>query len=177
MATTTDVERVPTFTIDRVHKSWFWPSDDQSLIGPTVCVDIDGVLADATHRQHLLNSRWRDWDSFFEEAGGDGLLAQQAVLLEVFASDYVVALVTARPAWISTITMTWLTEHDVRWDLLVMRDNSDLRRSAAMKTAAVEQLRERGLEPVLALDDDPRNVVAYANSSIPCVYIHSGYHD
>lgn len=142
-----------------------------------MCVDIDGVLADATHRQHLLRSRWRDWDGFFEAAGGDGLLAQQAVLLDTIDADHVIAMVTARPAWIAGITIDWLNEHDVRWDLLVMRSNSDFRKSPEMKTSAVDELRNRGLDPVLAFDDDARNVAAYARLAIPCVYIHSGYHD
>ena len=176
--------------VDDEHGSWFWPSEARlsgptltgptltgpTLTGPTLCVDIDGVLADATHRQHLLKSRWRDWDGFFEAAGGDGLLAQQAVLLETVADDHVIALVTARPAWIADITIDWLVEHDVRWDLLVMRSNSDFGASAKMKTAAVRNLRTRGLTPVLALDDDARNVAAYAKLGVPCVYIHSGYH-
>ena len=166
--------------VDDEHSNWFWPSEARlsgpTLSGATLCVDIDGVLADATHRQHLLNSRWRDWDGFFEAAGGDGLLAQQAVLLDTVADDHVIALVTARPAWIADITIDWLIDHDVRWDLLVMRSNSDFGASAKMKTGAVKKLRARGLTPVLALDDDARNVAAYAKLGVPCVYIHSGYH-
>ena len=45
-----------------------------------------------------------------------------------------------------------------------------------IRSEAVEQLRRRRLEPVLAFDDDPRNVAAYAQLGVPCVYIHSGYH-
>lgn len=156
--------------------SWFWRRGDEQLSGPTLCVDIDGVLADATHRQHLLESRWRDWDSFFLAAGDDGLLAQQAVLLDTIAPDHVIALVTARPSWIAELTRDWLETHQIRWDLLVMRSDTDFRRSSAMKSAAVEQLRANDLEPVLAFDDDARNVAAYAGLGIPCVYIHSGYH-
>lgn len=162
--------------VDHEYNSWFWPSDDRPE-GPTLCVDVDGVLADATHRQHLLRSRWRDWDGFFEAAGADGLLAQQAILLDTVAADHVIAMVTARPAWIADITIAWFIEHDVRWDLLVMRSNSDFGPSAKMKAAAVENLRTRGLDPVLAVDDDARNVAAYAELGVPCVYIHSGYHD
>lgn len=97
-------------------------------------------------------------------------------MLDAIGDDHVIALVTARPAWIAGITVTWLEEHQIRWDLLVMRSNSDFRKSPQMKTAAVEDLRHRGLEPMLAFDDDARNVAAYARLAIPCVYIHSGYH-
>lgn len=142
-----------------------------------ICVDIDGVLADARHRQHYVDGRYRDYDSFFAEAGEDGLLAQQAVMLETFAEDHTLAMVTSRPAWIGGITAAWLEEHEIRWHLLIMRSNFDYRPAPVVKTEAVAQLRGEGFDPVLAFDDDRRNVAAYAAVGVPCVYIHSGYHD
>ena len=57
-----------------------------------------------------------------------------------------------------------------------MRSNGDYRRAPQVKTAAVVQLRAAGFDPVLAFDDDARNVAAYDRLGVPCVYIHSGYH-
>ena len=74
------------------------------------------------------------------------------------------------------ITLKWLHEHEVRWDLLIMRASGDYRRSTQMKQEAVDQLRTRGYEPVLAIEDDPRNVKMFENNGIPCVFIPSGYH-
>ena len=31
--------------------------------------DIDGVLADATHREHHVTKKPKDWDAFFGEVG------------------------------------------------------------------------------------------------------------
>ncbi len=157
--------------------AWFWPASGISE-GPAriVVVDIDGVLADARHRQHLLSGQWSDWDEFFSEAGGDGLLAQQAHLLELLDPELLVVLLTARPAWISGITLRWLEQHEVRWDLLIMRPQYDFGPSARMKSTAIKRLRERGFDPTLAFDDDPRNVAAFAGLGVPCVYVHSGYH-
>lgn len=153
---------------------WTWRAREPCAPGPTICVDIDGVLADATHRQYHLD--YHDWDSFFSAAGDDGLLAPQAALLEVVGVDHVVALVTSRPEWIGGLTTGWLKRFEVRWDLLIMRSNGDYRRAPQMKAAAVEQLRNRRFDPVLAFDDDARNVAAYDRCGVPCVYIHSGYH-
>jgi uncharacterized HAD superfamily protein len=139
-------------------------------------VDIDGVLADARHRQHYLESRWQDWDSFFLAAGDDGLLEEQARLLEMISTDHVIALVTARSDWIDGITLKWIHQHGIRWDLLIMRASGDYRRSTAMKQHAVEQLRSRNYEPVLAIDDDPRNVKMFESLGIPTIFIPSGYH-
>ena len=34
-----------------------------------------------------------------------------------------------------------------------------------------------GYEPVLAVDDDPRNLAMYRSEGVPTVYLHSGYYD
>lgn len=99
------------------------------------------------------------------------------MLDSVASSDTFVALVTARSDWIAALTVDWLIEHEIHWDLLIMRSTYDWRPSATMKTEAVAQLRSRGFEPTLAIDDDRRNVAAYEQLDIPCLYIHSGYHD
>ena len=39
--------------------------------GPSVVFDMDGVLSDASGRQHLLERPRRNWDAFFEAAGED----------------------------------------------------------------------------------------------------------
>lgn len=160
--------------------TWYWPDGerrpDPEPAAPTLVVDIDGVLADARHRQHYLNGRWQDWDSFFLAAGGDGLLLEQARLLETVGDDHFIALLTARSDWIDGITLKWLGEHGVRWDLLIMRSSGDYRRSSMMKQHALEQLKSRNYEPVLAIEDDPRNVKMFESNGIPTIFIPSGYH-
>ena len=39
--------------------------------GPIVVCDIDGVLSDASARQHFLQRRPKDWDAFFAGCGAD----------------------------------------------------------------------------------------------------------
>ena len=46
-----------------------------------------------------------------------------------------------------------------------------------MKRLAVEELRYAGFEPVLAIDDDRRNIAMFEEESIPALYLHSGYYE
>ena len=46
--------------------------------GPTVVFDVDGVLSDATHRQHYLEGPGMYWDAFFLACGEDPLIVETA---------------------------------------------------------------------------------------------------
>ena len=153
---------------------WRWREEERE---PAACVivDIDGVLADGAHRQHLVKAkRWRE---FFDAAHGDAPIAETAVLLRLLDPAVVVVLLTGRPVRTRDATVTWLAEHGYRWDLLVMKEDDDFRRTHLSKREAVTTLRERGFTPVLALDDEPGNVDMYRVEGVPCLYIHSGYYD
>ena len=147
--------------------------------GPCVVFDIDGVLADAAHRQDVLFSggKRKNWKAFFAAAGDDALIEEVARLTKLIDRDQRVVLLTARPTTNRSITLTWLAEHDLRWDLLVMRPDGDFRSSPDAKRMAVQELRSQGFDPQLAFDDDRRNVDMFHAEGIPCIYIHSGYYE
>jgi hypothetical protein len=138
---------------------------------------MDGVLSDAAGRQHLLERPRRDWDAFFEAVGEDDLIDEVARLLEVLDSDLAVILLTARPIRVQRQTLGWLERHDLRWDLLVMREWGDYGASREFKQDAVGDLRTRGFDLRLAFEDDRRNVDMFHREGIPCIYIHSGYYE
>ncbi len=98
-------------------------------------------------------------------------------LVAGLVGDRTTILVTARPTRLATTTMAWLERHSVPWDLLVMRSDTDHRRSSEVKAEALEGLRSTGYEPQLAVDDDPGNVEMYRAAGVPAVYLHSGYYD
>lgn len=109
-------------------------------------------------------------------ASDDAIIDEQVDFLAKVPEEHLIALVTSRPDWVDQITMTWLDEHEIRWDLLIMRSTGDYGRASVMKTEAVAQLRKAGFEPTLAIDDHPRNIAAYKALGIETVYIESGYH-
>jgi len=163
----------------RVPDSWVWRKEPVDA-GPAVVFDIDGVLADAAARQHLLEAsgtRRRNWNAFFDAAGEDEVIAEVARLTELLDRDLLLVLLTARPVRIRDLTLAWLDRHDLRWDLLVMRAGGDFSPSPEMKRTAVRELQAAGLDLRLAFEDDRRNVEVFHAEGVPCVYIHSGYYE
>jgi hypothetical protein len=163
-----------TFAVDP--DNWRWRSGAVAP-GRAVVFDIDGVLSDAASRQHFLEQGRRDWHSFFEACGDDPLIEEVARLLELLDASLHVVLLTGRPIRVQPQTLAWLERYDLRWDLLIMRDFGDYSAAREFKRWTTAELRRVGLEPVLAFEDDRRNLEMFRAEGVPCIYIHSGYFD
>ncbi len=162
--------------VDGGRGNWWWKQPREGS-GRAVIFDVDGVLSDAAGRQHLLDGGRADWDAFFAACGEDPVIEEVARLLTLLERDLVVVLLTARPARVAPETLAWLRRADLRWDLLVMRVDGDYRSAREYKRRSVAELRDAGLEPALAFEDDRRNVAMFHEEGVPCVYLHSGYYD
>ncbi len=148
------------------------------MAGAAVLVDIDGVLSDATGRQHFLeDSSKRNWRAFFDACGDDPVIAEIARLLDLLDRDLAVVLLTGRPARVQPQTLAWLDRYQLRWDLLIMRDYGDYSASRSFKRESVADLRRYGFDLRLAFEDDRRNVDMFHDEGVPCVYLHSGYYE
>jgi hypothetical protein len=143
-----------------------------------VLVDIDGVLSDATGRQHFLEDEAkRNWRAFFDACGDDELIGEVARLLELIDRDLAVILLTGRPLRVQPQTLAWLERYDVRWDLLIMRNAGDYAAAREFKRGTVGEHRNYGVDLRLAFEDDRRNLEMFHEEGLPCVYIHSGYYE
>jgi phosphoglycolate phosphatase-like HAD superfamily hydrolase len=163
--------------LDTTPDHWAWREAPVAHPGQAVVFDMDGVLSDASSRQHVLEYPRRDWDAFFAACGDDALIDEVARLLDVIDQSLHVVLLTARPLRVRPQTLAWLDRYKLRWDLLVMRDYGDYSASRSFKREAVEDLRRLGFDLRLAFEDDRRNVDMFHAEGVPCVYIHSGYYD
>lgn len=155
---------------------WTW-RDGPIDPGAVVVVDIDGVLSDATRRQHYLEAPRRDWRSFFDACGDDPVIEEIRVLLELLDPALGIVLLTARPERVHHLTEAWLARYHIRWDLLLMRPWGDYDQSRDFKQSSVWELRRYGFELRLAIEDDQRNVEMFRAEGVPCIYFHSGYYD
>jgi hypothetical protein len=161
---------------DETHSHWWW-REDPAAPARAVVVDIDGVIADAQGRQYLLEGRRGDWEAFFAACGDDPVVVEVRTLLSLLAPELCVLLVTARPIRVQDLTLAWLHEHGLRWDLLVMRPHGEFAPAATFKRDVVFELEERGFDVALAIEDDPENRDMYVDAGVPCLYLHSGYYD
>jgi len=146
--------------------------------GRAVVVDIDGVLSDASTRQHFLNNPEgvRDWQGFFGTVGDDRPLVAVPALLHLLDPGITVILLSGRPGWVAERTRDWLERHGMRWDQLVVREGDDVMDPTAFKRDVVCSLRADGWEIVFAFDDNESIVQMFVDEDIPTLYVHSGYY-
>lgn len=121
---------------------------------PLAVFDIDGVLADVTHRLHYLRARPQRWERFFTTADRDPLLDEGADRLRAALAEHDVVYLTGRPERTRDLTERWLARHGLPTGPLIMREDLDHRPARYMKREVLRDL-GRTREIVSVLDDDP----------------------
>ncbi|MFI6048662.1 hypothetical protein ACIBCO_01090 [Streptomyces violascens] len=120
---------------------------------PLAVFDLDGTLADSSHRQRFLDRGHRDWDAFFAAAPADPPLAEGVALCREAAGDCEVVYLTGRPERCREDTLAWLAEQDLPAGALHMRRNDDRRPARVTKLQILRGL-GRGREIRMLVDDD-----------------------
>lgn len=116
--------------------------------------DIDGVLADATHRQHHVARRPKDWRSFFAGVGGDPVLVHGRQRLHELAETHDVVLLSGRPESCRGDTVEWLERHGIGASRLVLRPEGDHRPAAVLKAELIADIGGPGLVGIVVDDDE-----------------------
>ncbi len=122
-------------------------------------LDIDGVLADVRHRLHHLDSRPKDWDSFFADAPADPLLVEGLEVALDLAQQHPLVYLTGRPERCRSDTQAWLDKYGFPAGKLVMRGDTDRRPARLTKVQELNRLQRQG-KVALFIDDDERVVAA-----------------
>jgi len=121
---------------------------------PLVVVDIDGVVADVSHRLHLLDGHPRRWEDFFAAAATDPPLAEGVALVRGLPAEHGLCWLTGRPERNRELTERWLIEQGLPDRPLLMRADRDHRPAREAKRAHLRALR-RTHRIALVVDDDP----------------------
>jgi hypothetical protein len=117
-------------------------------------VDIDGVLADAGHRQHHVESSPKDWDAFFAAVGDDAPIPAGLGLVRDLATDHRVVLLSGRPERTRADTEAWLDRHDVGYERLLLRPDVDRRTASVFKAEAIRGIGDPATLAVVVDDDE-----------------------
>ena len=135
--------------------------------------DIDGVLADPTHRLHHIQSDPKDWDRFFayEEIMGDAPREREVLLLRaLFRARQGITLITGRSEQARKATERWLRDHRIPFDALYMRRKGDHRPDHIVKPELVRLYLSmhpnRSVENMVVFEDRLSVVEAYREAGI-----------
>ncbi|AYG79176.1 hypothetical protein DWB77_01286 [Streptomyces hundungensis] len=120
---------------------------------PLAVFDLDGTLADSSHRQRFLDRKPRDWDAFFAAAPADPPLAEGVALCREAAEECEVVYLTGRPERCRRDTVEWLAAQGLAEGALHMRRNDDRRPARLTKLDILRKL-GRDREVRMLVDDD-----------------------
>jgi predicted kinase len=132
------------------------PSANKPIKKIVIC-DVDGTLADCSHRRHFLEDK-KDWKGFFDAMPDDTLRKGVASLLWDTYKDYTIVIVTARPSTYQVETIDWLKANNISYDHIIMRKAGDYRRDDIVKQEMLDNyfFNKEDIEMVI---DDRRLVI------------------
>ena len=125
---------------------------------PCIIVDVDGTVADLTHRLHYVTNGNKNWKRFFRDVYMDSPI--WPVIDTVKALNYTygdmaqVVFVSGRSDVCRDDTEDWLCHYfpDLEFELY-MRPEGDYRKDTVLKKEILERLKEDRYSPWLAIDD------------------------
>jgi FMN phosphatase YigB (HAD superfamily) len=124
----------------------------------TVVIDMDGTLADLSHRLHFVRQEHKKFDDFHAAAAGDMPNAWCVELMKAMRNHgYLVYIVSARPKRLKNVTTIWLSDHEIPYDkLILLRENDDHTKDQELKR---DWVRGYGAHKILFVVDDRQCVV------------------
>jgi|ERR1700722_1331007 len=145
---------------------------------PAYIFDIDGTLADGSHRIHHIqraDGAAKNWDSYFAALHNDTLIKPVANIAKaLYYEGNKIVFVSGRPEEYRYSTIRWLDKHALCIGNLYMRPAGDRRDDDIVKIELLAQIRLDGYEPIMAFDDRDRVVRAWRAAGIPCAQVAEG---
>lgn len=131
--------------------------------------DVDGVLADVSHRRGHISGGRRDWTAFFAAAADDTVLSPGvAMVLQAQGDGLLVVYLSGRPERLRATTLTWLHDNGLPAADLVLRADADHSPAVAFKVARLREIAS-GFIIALLVDDDEQVVTAVREYDPPLV--------
>ena len=140
-----------------------------------VIFDIDGTLADGSHRQHHLEKVPKDWPTFLSLAHLDEPRQRVARLARMLKlADAKLLMVTGRNEKFRQVTLSWFEDYEIPCDGLFMRPDGDFRPDYVVK----QEIYERDIQPHwpadLVIDDRSSVVKMWRSIGLECWQVAEG---
>ena len=139
--------------------------------------DVDGTLADCSHRLHHIvrtDGMPKDWTAFFAGCRDDAPIPHMIELARYLLTFRPIIYVSGRSDESRELTELWLMEHRLPPYNLYMRKAGDHRDDDILKIELLAEARTHGFDPIMAFDDRARVVAAWRAAGIPCAQVAPG---
>jgi uncharacterized HAD superfamily protein len=135
-----------------------------------IVFDIDGTLSLVGDRLKYLKDK--DWDSFYEACGEDGVnSAIMDLATELNDAEHTIVCVTGRRESVRDKTLRWLSKHGLFIDNLYMRKDGDYRHDTEVKLELVKDFID---DIDLVFEDRASMVQAWRDAGITCCQVAEG---
>ena len=139
--------------------------------------DLDGTLADLTHRLHYIKSKPKNWPAFMRGVSEDKVIEPIAMLARLWAMGNRVIICSGRSDDTREATEAWLAKMwgtGCKHAALYMRKSGDYRNDAIIKEELLDQMIADGYTPVLAVDDRNRVIEAWKKRGLLVLAVNGG---
>ena len=134
-----------------------------------IIFDLDGTLADLSHRLPLVRKTPPDWPAFFAGCPDDLPNHWLIDMLDTLHLHNDIFICSGRPEEWRPATLDWLAKHEVPFNSLLMRPSGDHRPDTEVKKEMLQGIRGQGYEPLCAIDDRPSVVKMWRENGVPCL--------
>jgi phosphoglycolate phosphatase-like HAD superfamily hydrolase len=136
--------------------------------------DIDGTLADASHRLHHIARKPKDWRAFFAASADDKAIEHICDLARHLSKAKPVVFVSGRSDEVREETEDWLERETGLRGPLYMRNRRDRRPDYIVKAELLDRLQADGYRPIMAFDDRDQVVKMWRAKGVPCAQVAEG---
>ena len=146
-----------------------------------VVVDLDGTVADCTHRLHYIQGETKDWCAFYKECANDKPIDSMIDMVRALNERmFYIIFLTGRSEVARELTQTWLSDN-LLWDYvaLLMRPEGDYREDSVVKIELLNKFVETNLESnkdniAFVLDDRSSVVKAFRKEGYKVLQVAEG---
>ena len=138
-------------------------------------IDLDGTIANNTHRQHYIEGDKKDWQSFNAAHVGDTLNTWCAeIMTNMGLNNYRIIIVSGRSDEFRNSTIQWLEYNTVPYDELYMRPAGDHRKDSVVKEEIYRSIIAPNYEVLFCIDDRQQVVDMWRSIGLVCLQCAKG---
>lgn len=146
-----------------------WRKEDTYVV-----VDMDGTLADCSHRIHHVTGGNHDWDAFESKALDDAPRMAIVGLVDTFKREgFKILIVSGRQIdRAGKNTVQWLENYGIPYEHIFMRNGGDNRQDAIVKQEILDKLPKDQI--LYVLDDRNQVVEMWRKNGLTCLQVADG---
>jgi hypothetical protein len=145
---------------------------------PTIIVDIDGTIADCSHRAHWVRSNPKNWPAFNKGMKNDTKHDDIIWLVKtLYEAGCTILIASGRGDEDRPTTIEWLdTVAGLGgiYQKLYMRKAKDYRSDDIVKSEILDQMRQDGYNPSITIDDRNQVVSMWRERGLRCLQVAPG---